>query len=47
MAEYLTYAKSGVDIDANDVMVDRIRSSVKALTPAGDRYSRGSRDCSG
>jgi len=30
MTEYLTYAKSGVDIDANDVMVDRIRSSVQS-----------------
>ncbi|MEN6384173.1 MAG: phosphoribosylformylglycinamidine cyclo-ligase [Phycisphaerales bacterium] len=30
MTEYLTYAKSGVDIDANDVMVERIRSSVQS-----------------
>jgi len=30
MTEYLTYAKTGVDIDANDVMVDRIRSSVQS-----------------
>ncbi|OQA01688.1 MAG: Phosphoribosylformylglycinamidine cyclo-ligase [Planctomycetes bacterium ADurb.Bin401] len=30
MTDYLTYAKSGVDIDANDVMVERIRSSVQS-----------------
>jgi len=30
MTEYITYAKSGVDIDANDVMVERIRSSVQS-----------------
>ena len=30
MAEFKTYAESGVDIDANDVMVERIRSSVSS-----------------
>ena len=30
MADFKTYADSGVDIDANDVMVDRIRSSVSS-----------------
>ncbi|MGD0784209.1 MAG: phosphoribosylformylglycinamidine cyclo-ligase [Sedimentisphaerales bacterium] len=30
MAEYMTYAKSGVNIDANDEMVERIRSSVQS-----------------
>jgi phosphoribosylformylglycinamidine cyclo-ligase len=30
MAEYITYAKSGVNIDANDEMVERIRSSVQS-----------------
>ncbi len=30
MAEYLTYSKSGVNIDANDEMVERIRSSVQS-----------------
>jgi phosphoribosylformylglycinamidine cyclo-ligase len=30
MTEYITYAKSGVNIDANDEMVERIRSSVQS-----------------
>ena len=30
MAEYITYAKSGVNIDANDEMVERIKSSVQS-----------------
>ncbi|MFA5292602.1 MAG: phosphoribosylformylglycinamidine cyclo-ligase [Phycisphaerae bacterium] len=30
MAEYLTYSKSGVDIDANDEMVDRIQTSIQS-----------------
>ena len=30
MTEYLTYAKSGVDIDANDEMVARIQSSIQS-----------------
>ena len=30
MTEYITYAKSGVDIDANDEMVDRIQTSIQS-----------------
>ena len=30
MAKYLTYSQSGVDIDANDVMVERIQSSMSS-----------------
>ena len=30
MSKYITYEQSGVSIDANDTMVDRIRSSVKS-----------------
>lgn len=30
MTEYITYAKSGVNIDANDEMVERIRSSMQS-----------------
>jgi phosphoribosylformylglycinamidine cyclo-ligase len=34
MTEYITYAKSGVDIDANDEMVDRIQTSIQStLSP--------------
>src|SRR3989339_26214 len=30
MAKYLTYSQSGVDIDANDVMVERIQTSMSS-----------------
>ncbi|MDD5134561.1 MAG: phosphoribosylformylglycinamidine cyclo-ligase [Phycisphaerae bacterium] len=30
MTEFLTYAKSGVDIDANDEMVDKIQSAIQS-----------------